>query len=77
MSSIRVMVNGEVKRLFPEFITNNYLNVLVQSYIIESYLESQGKEASEEEILNLRTVYFDNTLPDDIRGDGKLRSAEY
>ena len=77
LSNIRVSVNGEIKRLFPEFITNNYLNVLVQTSIINAYLEAQGKEASDEEIASLRTSYFDNTLPDDIVGDGKSRPASY
>lgn len=64
----------EGKRLFPEYITNNYLNVLIQNYICEYFLHSTKEDYTREDIDKLRREVFDNTLPDKA-ADAKLKTA--
>lgn len=71
--------NGIAHRLFPEFISNNYLNVIIQNDICEHFLKntdkwSQSKREQEIAINTLRREVFED-LPTDKR-DAKLRSAE-
>lgn len=63
------------KRLFPEYITDNYLNVLIQNSICEYFLKSQGTEYDHYSIDNLRRSVFDETLKINAK-DAKLKSAK-
>lgn len=77
LANIRVLKGEEYKRLFPEFITNNYLNVLIQTSIARAYAMFKGEAENNVEAIDLiRTTYFDNTLPSEWREDAKLRPAK-
>lgn len=65
----------EGKRLFPEYITDNYLNVLIQNSICEYFLKTQGGEYNNHTIDDLRRSVFDDTLKIDAK-DAKLKSAK-
>lgn len=72
--------NGDtMHRLFPEFISSNYLNVVIQNEICKAYLESINKLpklSSEQDLAvnTLRREIFED-LPTNKR-DAKLRSAK-
>lgn len=72
--------NGDtMHRLFPEYITANYLNVVIQNEICKEYLKSQNKLSSlqsEQEIAvnALRRSIFED-LPTN-KQDAKLKSAK-
>lgn len=69
-----LVVDG--KRLFPEFITDNYLNVLIQNAICkESLIRSGNANPSSDEINNLRKNIFDDTLSASAN-DAKLKTAK-
>ncbi len=76
LADIRIERNGEWRRLFPEFITDNYLNVLVQKSILQEYLTQKGD--SLQNIDALRVKYFDNDsyLPSKWRSSGERHSAK-
>ena len=77
LADIRVLKGEEYKRLFPEFITNNYLNVLIQTSIARAYAMFKGEAENNVDAIDLiRTTYFDNTLPSEWREDAKLRPAK-
>jgi hypothetical protein len=72
--------NGDtMHRLFPEYITANYLNVVIQNEICKEYLKSKNKLSSlqsEQEIAvnALRHSIFED-LPTN-KQDAKLKSAK-
>lgn len=73
--------NGTAHRLFPEFISNNYLNVIIQNEICKHYLQNTDKWSdvkSEQEIAinTLRRKIFED-LPTDKRDAKLLTAAEW
>ena len=73
--------NGTAHRLFPEFISNNYLNVIIQNEICKHYLQNTDKWSdvkSEQEIAinTLRRKIFED-LPIDKRDAKLLTAAEW
>lgn len=78
LSSLRVLKNDDYVRLFPEFITNNYLNVIVQRLIAAAYAESIGENINNPEVIeNIRIQYFDNTLKSELKNSNKLSAQEW
>ena len=63
--------------MFPEFITNNYLNVIIQRLIALEYAKSIGENINDLDVIDrIRIKFFDDTLPSEMRNNGKLLSAQ-
>jgi hypothetical protein len=76
LKSLKVTEDGEEKRLFPEFVTNNYLNTLIQNSICAQYLSDIGLNNSRAAVDGLRRRVFENTIGGNDANAG-LKSASY
>lgn len=77
LSKLRVLApDGTYKRLFPEFITSNWLNVITQRKLIQKLKELSGESINEELIDSERNLIFDElNIPKSWIEDGKLHKA--
>ena len=77
LASLRIVdAEGNYKRLFPEFITANWLNVVAQRLIIQRLRELNGDEINDVIIETERTKYFnEDTIPSSWIEDGKVHKA--
>jgi hypothetical protein len=65
LKDVRIIKDGDERRLFPEFIQHNYLNVLTQTEIVRRALELDGI-VDEDAILEERRRVFD-IIPEDSK----------
>lgn len=70
LKQYREIINGESQRLFPEYISANYLNVETQNQLIEVLYSDEAHDTEE-----IRHKYFKN--PDDSTDTVKLSAKEW